>query len=54
MIQRGTLPAFEIDGRARIAPEAIRQAEAGTLAVRVVKRRRRETVPREVAELLAD
>jgi hypothetical protein len=55
MIRRGELPAFAIGGSVRVAPEAIAAAERGPLAVRPAsRRRRREAIPREVAELLAD
>lgn len=52
MIRAGTLAAFEIDGRQRIAPEAIAAAEAGPLAVRPAKRRVRPSISKEVADLL--
>lgn len=54
MIRAGTLAAIQIGGRTRVTPEAIYQAEAGPLAVRPKAKRRRETVPREIAELLSD
>lgn len=52
MVRRGELPAITIGGRVRITPEAIAAAERGPLAVRPVRRRVRETVPKEVADLL--
>jgi hypothetical protein len=54
MIRTGTLPAITINGKARITPEAVRAAEAGPLAVRPRRTRRRETVPPEVVRLLGD
>jgi hypothetical protein len=52
MIRAGTLPAITIDGRTRVTPEAVASAEAGPLAVRPRRTRRREAVPAEVARLL--
>ena len=52
MIRRGTLPAITIAGRLRITPEAIRQAEAGPLAVKPPKPKRREAESAEVRQLL--
>lgn len=53
MIRTGELAAFRIGDRVRIAPETIRAAETVRLAVRPVKRRqRRETISKEVRELL--
>jgi hypothetical protein len=55
MVRRGELMAFAIGGNVRIAPEAIAAAERGLLAVRPAsQRRRREAIPREVADLLTD
>jgi excisionase family DNA binding protein len=52
MIRRGTLAAIAIGGGVRIPPESIAAAESEQLAVRPVKRRKRETIPREIVELL--
>src|SRR5262245_54714002 len=52
MISDGALAAIEIDGRMRILPESIHAAEAGTLAVRPRQSRKREIIPREIAEIL--
>jgi hypothetical protein len=51
MIRRGELPAFMLNGRPRISPESIMAAESA-LAVRPIKRKRRETIPDEVARML--
>lgn len=54
MVRNGAIEAIRLGGAVRILPESIQRAERGSLAVRPVTRRRRaETVPREVAELLA-
>lgn len=52
MIRAGTVPAIRIGDAVRITPEAIAAAEAGVLAVRPATRRRRVTIPAEVARLL--
>jgi hypothetical protein len=52
MIRVGRLPAFTINGRLRIAPEAVAAAEAGPLAVKPVVRRKKLTIPAEVQRLL--
>jgi hypothetical protein len=52
MISRGELAAFVLNGRPRVSPEEIQRMERGPLAVRPVKRRRREPVPAEVIALL--
>ena len=54
MIRGGELPAIQIAGHVRVVPEAIATAEAGSLAVKPARRRKRETVPREIQEMLAD
>ena len=53
MIRLGILRAIEIDGRVRITPEAIANAEHGPLAVRVAKRRRREFIAPEIVKMLS-
>lgn len=52
MIARGTLPAIAIGANVRITPEAISEAERGTLAVRPARRQRREGIPVEIVKLL--
>jgi excisionase family DNA binding protein len=52
MIRRGDLAAIHFDGRQRVTPEAIAQAERGALAVRPRQRRRREKIDPEIAQLL--
>jgi excisionase family DNA binding protein len=53
LVRSGKLPAIQIGGRVRIAPEAVREVEQGTLAVRPARpRRRKERVPAEVARAL--
>lgn len=52
MIRAGTLPTIAINGRPRITPEAVACAEAGPLAVRPRRRRKVETIPEEVREML--
>jgi hypothetical protein len=54
MIKRGELAAFELNGSVRVPPEAILRVESEQLAVRPARRRKREAVPREVADMLAD
>lgn len=52
MIAVGSVQAINLAGRTLIPPEAIRQAEAGPLAVKPRKQRRRETIDPEVIRLL--
>jgi hypothetical protein len=52
MIRNGSLPAIAIDGRPRVTPEAILEAERGPMAVRPVRRAKRLTIPPEVAAML--
>jgi excisionase family DNA binding protein len=52
MVKSGSLAAIRINGTVRIAPEAIREAEQGSLAVRTPRRRRRETIDPEIQRLL--
>lgn len=55
LIRTGAIPAIQIVGRTRITPEAIHEAEKGPLAVKpTAKKRQRDRIPAEVAELLAD
>lgn len=53
-IKSGKLAAIEINGRVRVLPEAVHQAEQGLLAVKPKTRpkARRESISREVRELL--
>jgi len=54
MIRSGNLHAILINGRLRVTPEAIAEAERGPIAARVVKRRpHREKIPDEVVILLS-
>jgi excisionase family DNA binding protein len=52
MIHRGALPAIQISGTVRITPKAIRDAERGPLAVRPRRRRKREQIDPEIAEIM--
>jgi hypothetical protein len=52
MVKRGLLAAIEINGRVRILPEAVAQAEAGTLAVRPRQAKKREKISAEALEML--
>ena len=55
LIRSGRLHVIQIPGsRPRITPESVREAERGVLAVKPAKRRKREAVPAEVAEMLGD
>jgi hypothetical protein len=53
MIRCGELAAIQIGRHLRVVPEVVLQAEAGLLAVRPI-RRRKETVPKEIADLLRE
>jgi len=55
MVLSGLLAGIEIGGRTRILPESVRAAEEGALTVRRPgPRRRREPIPREIAEILGE
>lgn len=53
MVKAGELPAIRIGKAVRITPEAVAEAETKLLAVRPVKRQKREAIPKEVADILA-
>jgi hypothetical protein len=52
MIRTGVLPAIVLNGRPRITPEAVREAEWGPLAVRPRWTKRREKIDGEIEEIL--
>jgi hypothetical protein len=54
MIRSGTLAAIRIGDAVRVTPEAVRECEAGVLAVKPKRKRRRELIPAEVIRMLDD
>src|SRR5262249_35911247 len=52
MVKKGSLPTIKLGGRVRMTPEAISQAEQGSLAVRTPRRRQRERIDPEIKALL--
>jgi excisionase family DNA binding protein len=52
MVRQGVLPAFRLGRGIRIAPEAIRAAETGPLAVRPRRRRHPERIDADIVALL--